>query len=405
MSPERPLRLLFCSYHSYLDPSSGSTISLRDLFQLLTERGWNCQVFCGPQLDYEERRTIPELLNKVNIPFEQRKGGAHGLDFILYNCIVDSIPVALYEIPKEPPARELSKGQGKVHLTLFEKVLEQFQPDVMLTYGGQWMAVPCMELARTRGVAVVFWLRNTSYQHAGFFQHVNGILVPSTFSVEFYKRTLGLDCTAIPSPVDWPRVECEAIDRRFLTFVNPTAVKGVYVFARIAQELARLRPDIPILVVEGRGKVDWLAKAGLKFSAMPNLHGMHNTRDPRQFYKVTRVLLAPSLWQETFGRVTAEAMINGIPVLSSNRGGLPEVVNQGGFLFDIPKAYTPDTQVMPTAEEVEPWLQTILRLWDDESFYVQACLRARVEAEKWKPERLADQYQEYFWNVVGAANK
>src|SRR5262245_60507183 len=143
MSQDRPLRLLFSSYHSYLDPSSGSTISLRDLFQLMTKRAWPCQVYCGPQLDYEEKKTIPQLLTELDIPYDQRRGGAHGLGFNLYNAIIDTIPVALYETPDEPPARKLSEAQGKVHLAIFEKVLEQFQPDVLLTYGGQWMAQPC----------------------------------------------------------------------------------------------------------------------------------------------------------------------------------------------------------------------------------------------------------------------
>jgi glycosyltransferase involved in cell wall biosynthesis len=257
-----------------------------------------------------------------------------------------------------------------------------------------------MELARARGVKIVFWLRNTAYHDRTFFQLCDGLLVPSNFSVEHYRRTLGLECTAIPSPIDWSRVLCPDNGRRFLTFVNPTLVKGVHVFAKIAQELARRRPDIPVLVVEGRGKVDWLQRAGLRVATMRSLHGMHNTPDPRKFYGVTRALLAPSLWEETFGRVTAEALINGIPVLSSNRGGLPEVVGSGGFLFDIPDRYTPESTVVPSADEVEPWIETIERLWDDETFYDQASRRARAEADKWQPQRLADLYEEYFQRLA-----
>jgi glycosyltransferase involved in cell wall biosynthesis len=357
-------------------------------------------VFCGSQLDYEQRKTIPELLEKIDTVYDTRRGGAHGLDFVLYNTIVDRIPIAIYETPEQPPARKLSEEQGKVHLALFEKVLGQFRPHVLLTYGGQWMSYRCMELARRQGVAVVYWLRNTAYNQGRYFQKCNGVLVPSEFSVEFYRRTIGLECTSIPSPIDWSRVQCEHIERQFLTFVNPTPVKGVYFFAGLAKELARRRPDIPILVVESRGKADWLQRAGLRRDEMKNMRGMHNTPDPRKFYCATRALLAPSLWQETFGRVTAESLINGIPVLSSNRGGLPEVVNKGGFLFDIPAQFTPDGKILPTAEEVDPWVRTIERLWDDESFYVEACLRARVEAEKWQHDRLADRYARYFGEVV-----
>ncbi len=51
---------------------------------------------------------------------------------------------------------------------------------------------------------------------------------------------------------------------------------------------------------------------------------MANTLDPRHFYRVTRVLLVPTLVSEMFGRVAAEALANGIPVLASDRGALPE---------------------------------------------------------------------------------
>jgi hypothetical protein len=43
---------------------------------------------------------------------------------------------------------------------------------------------------------------------------------------------------------------------QFVTFVNPEPVKGVYIFARIAAELARRRPDIRLLAVESRGQAD-----------------------------------------------------------------------------------------------------------------------------------------------------
>ena len=39
----------------------------------------------------------------------------------------------------------------------------------------------------------------------------------------------------------------------YITFVDPTSENGVHVFARIADALGRLRPDIPLLVIEGVG--------------------------------------------------------------------------------------------------------------------------------------------------------
>jgi hypothetical protein len=227
------------------------------------------------------------------------------------------------------------------------------------------------------------------------------VLVPSRYSAEHHRRALGLDCTPLPPPLSWPLVRCDRVEGRFVTFVNPEPNKGVYPFARIALELARRRPDIPLLVVQGRGDIGWLRTAGLDFDALGNLHYLATTPDPRDFYRVTRVLLVPSLWQEAFGRVAAEAMVNGIPVLASRRAGLPEVLDRAGFLFDIPEGYTPESRTLPTAEEMAPWVETILRLWDDDAFYAAECRRSVEAAEAWRPEELGRRYESFFARVAG----
>ncbi len=47
-------------------------------------------------------------------------------------------------------------------------------------------------------------------------------------------------------------------------------------------------------------------------------------------------VVMPSRW-EAFGLVAAEAMRAGVPVIASNRGALPEVVEHevGGYIFDL----------------------------------------------------------------------
>jgi glycosyltransferase involved in cell wall biosynthesis len=97
--------------------------------------------------------------------------------------------------------------------------------------------------------------------------------------------------------------------------------------------------------------------------------------------------------------VAVEALINGIPVLGSNRGGMPETLHEAGFLFDIPEHYTPQARLVPTAEEVAPWIDTILRLWDDDVFYQQERRRCLAAAEAWRPERLLSQFEEFFTGI------
>src|SRR5262249_21620774 len=58
------------------------------------------------------------------------------------------------------------------------------------------------------------------------------------------------------------------------------------------------------------------------------------TDDMRTVYCDTRILLVPSQWEdETWGRVVSEAQLSGIPVITSDRGGLPESVGPGGIVL------------------------------------------------------------------------
>jgi hypothetical protein len=89
---------------------------------------------------------------------------------------------------------------------------------------------------------------------------------------------VGLECQALSYPVDWNRVRAQERNPRFVTFVYPCIEKGVYAFARIAHELGRRRPDIPLLVVESRGTKENLGICGLDLAAAGNLRIMEHDR-------------------------------------------------------------------------------------------------------------------------------
>jgi glycosyltransferase involved in cell wall biosynthesis len=173
-------------------------------------------------------------------------------------------------------------------------------------------------------------------------------------------------------------------------------------------ELAARRPDIRLLVVEGAAKSADMPKLygtqlGIGLAALTggltNVTLMPNDPDARKFYRRTKILLMPSL-VENAGLVASEAMMNGIPVIASNRGGLPETVGEAGILIDIPSWYTPKSTTLPTAEEVEPWIAAIQRLWDDAAEYERGRLAGLKRAEMWRPERLALVYREFFSGVT-----
>ncbi len=91
---------------------------------------------------------------------------------------------------------------------------------------------------------------------------------------------------------------------------------------------------------------------------------------------------------ETLGLVLLEAMAAGCPVVGANRGGIPDIVNDGvnGCLYD------PDQPAsLPTAVE---------RLLGDPAARRQLRLAAREEAERWGWPSATAQLQGYYRQVL-----
>ncbi len=419
-------KILFASAHSIVDFSNGAAVASLDLLQELAVSGFECQAFCTPKLDFPQEVPFEQIIGDLHEPYQVRPSmcGGHRAQ-VLYTRRRD-VPITVIRLES---TRHIRQQPEEIHaiLEFFGKYLEIYQPDVLLTYGGDPISQGMMALARQRGIIVVFGIHNFGYTGRAAFSHVDHCLVASEFARRHYRDKLDLDCHVLPYAIDWDRVWVAGAGRdpqkgdrhledsepvpvlgiarnpRFVTFVNPVLEKGVCAFVRIAQELGRRRPDIPFLVVESRGDRRTLSALGLGRDGDVNVQVMANTNDPRKFYALSRIVLLPSLWWENQPLVAIEAMINGIPVIGSDRGGIPEVLGESGFVLPLPERLTPVSREVPEAGEVEPWVETIVRLWDDRALYEEQSRRAREEARRWHPDRLRPLYAEFFRNVVRQA--
>lgn len=103
-----------------------------------------------------------------------------------------------------------------------------------------------------------------------------------------------------------------------VTLVNLSEAKGALVF----YELARLMPDVEFLGVIG-GYDEQLIED------LPNVEIHPHTPDPRTFWAKTRILLVPSA-HESFGMVSIEAALSGIPAIAHPTPGLREALAHAG---------------------------------------------------------------------------
>ena len=96
------------------------------------------------------------------------------------------------------------------------------------------------------------------------------------------------------------------------------------------------------------------------FVAHANVFFHDHTNDPRRFWRAARICLLPSLVAENQPLVAIEAMINGVPVIGSNRGGIPETLGSAGATRPVPDRLSPCSRELPTPEEVLTWIQAIV---------------------------------------------
>jgi len=145
---------------------------------------------------------------------------------------------------------------------------------------------------------------------------------------------------------------------------------------------------------------------GISFDKYPQIMAAPAVPAPADYFALTRLLLVPSVWDEPFGRVAAEAMINGIPALVSNRGSLPQVVGGdfcaggGGRVLPVPDWLTSETMRLPSEPEVEPWYDAVCALWDDPALYRAVAVRARqIADERYSEEVSRRRHVDYFTSL------
>ena len=103
--------------------------------------------------------------------------------------------------------------------------------------------------------------------------------------------------------------------------------------------------------------------------SLPNVEVWEHQEDMRHVYSMTDILLVPSQFTETFGRVIVEAQVNGIPVVAAKAGGIPYTVGQGGILVE-PK------------DNLPAYLEALRRLRSDENFYAQLSALALENSQR-----------------------
>jgi glycosyltransferase involved in cell wall biosynthesis len=252
-------------------------------------------------------------------------------------------------------------------------------------------ACPSRAPSVAAGVPVILYFRNVEMEELGGDPASVGAaacIANSRFTAQAYRDAFGLHATVIPPTIDARRYRVTS-DRSAVVFINPVAEKGLDRAIGIAAQC----PDIPFLFVESWRLSPAARRGAFRADRALSQHHLHPAQvdDMRQVYARARFLLAPSLWQEAWGRVASEAQCSGLPVIGSDRGGLPEAIGPGGV-------------IIPAEADLAGWVAAVRRLWSDRRHYDEMSAQARLHAER--PEIDPEvQFRTFLDVITGAASR
>jgi len=180
-------------------------------------------------------------------------------------------------------------------------------------------------------------------------------------------------------------------DKGYILFIGTLEPrKNLDVVLDAFAALSRGAAPVPQLVIAGAASPDagpWLdriRREPLRSHVIYKGYVAHEEREA--LYAGARALVLPSL-DEGFGLPVLEAMSAGVPVVTSNRGSLPEVVGPAGVLLD--------------PEDVAAWTSTLERVASDARFVTDLAKAGLERARRFTWQQSAAEMRRAYVDAVG----
>jgi len=258
-----------------------------------------------------------------------------------------------------------------------DEIIAKFRPDGLIVAMLGARSLPLVTAVASTGLPTLVYVRNTTGLQDCTMRFPQGVrmqfVANSGFTRTLLSTTCGIAAHVIP-PIILPESYRVDTRRSHVVFINPHPVKG----GDIATSIVARLPHIPFLFVESWNlPKEVKSKYKQALSTYRNVTWLSPTSDMRKIYRQAKLVMIPSQWEETWGRVATEAHVSAIPVIASQVGGLPESVGPGGVL-------------LPLSASTEDWVNTIGALWNDDCEYrrLSECAAAYSKRSEIQPDYL-----------------
>lgn len=358
--------LLVTEQFFYPDSSGGSEISTAYLLDSLHRKNWQIEVICTCSFRSPSfRKTSWKDLNKLRV----------------------SVPALVDRRQGYTIWRLMSKFANTKRLINFlDERLEEYQPDLILGLGD--INCPLLNHALKKKYNCFYIARVAEFMRsADSIPKGLNIIANSPFMNLYLRNLTGKKYEIILPFIEQDKYKVKNRQRKYVTFINPVPQKGVELVIEVAKKLS----NVDFLFVKGnwfhyRGNEEiFIQEARL----LPNIKIWEHQEDSRSIYEVTDILLVPSIFNETFGRIILEAQTNSIPVIASKVGGIEYTLGTGGILID-------------SDASSQAYVESIERLKFDQKFYsdVSKLAFANSQRSEFNPDFQVNNFIEILNNYL-----
>ncbi len=205
------------------------------------------------------------------------------------------------------------------------------------------------------------------------------VVVISEFLRAVICETFERDTELVYTPVPLDEVRVSSQSPEYLTIINPrTILKG----SKLTINLAEGMPDHEFLIAGTFAEEAHTRRA----RELENVRHLGWVDDMREVYKKSNVVLIPSLVEEGGGpRVVIEGFANGIPAVGTNRGAVPEHIEDAGAIVTDP-------------HDIDEWSSCIEQVLSNRAELAQ---KARKYVERYEAGRRVDEFEQILYQNTG----
>jgi glycosyltransferase involved in cell wall biosynthesis len=369
------MQVLLTSNASYAPPKGGSTRSNLVWLRHLANSGHTCRIVC-PTAD----TTVPDT-DSTDVS---------GIDIRSIHDLSRRTHILRQEISDFCPDWVLVSSEDLSHVLLREASAVAPGRIVYLAHTPQFYPF-----------GPASW--NPDRQATQLVCRARAIVAIAQTTAKYIEEYCGAPADVIHPPIygnpPWPQFG--SFDEGYVLMINPCVVKGIEIFL----ELARRMPEYTFAGLAGWGTT---SKDRAAMSAFPNVRILEAVPNIDAVLQKARVLLMPSLWMEGFGLIAMEAMLRGVPVISSDAGGLVEAKRGTGFVIPVrpieryeasfDEAHMP--RPVQVEQDIEPWESALRTLLGDREVYRQEAERSREVAVAFVSKLRASDFEDLLERIT-----